>query len=211
MGTDVGTAVTLNTVLGIPFGHERGNAALLVSGGTERPGAVRTVYELADGEQVSVLSVDRTHDGLDKLGSRNKGRSIIGKRRPFGLDLETTVLAAAVNCLIVHVHDILTFLPIALHNELLHLLDCEIHGNHLRDAEECALENGVGTVAETDLLGDAGRVYVIYRDIVLREIAFHPVGKVGGEFVALPDGVEQESAVGLESACHIVHVKISLH
>ena len=70
---------------------------------------------------------------------------------------------------------------------------------------------GVGTVAETDLLGNTGRVYVIYRDIVLREIAFHPVGKVGGEFVALPDGVEQESAVGLESACHIVHVKISLH
>ena len=39
-----------------------------------------SVYELADGEQVAILSVDRTNNCLDKLRSRNKGRSIIGKR-----------------------------------------------------------------------------------------------------------------------------------
>ncbi len=80
---------------------------------------------------------------------------------------------------IVLVSDILAFLTVALDDEFLHLLDGQIHGdNHFGDAEECALENGVGAVAQSDFLRDLGCVDVVDGDIVLSEVTLDVVGKV---------------------------------
>ncbi len=35
--------------------------------------------------------------------------------------------------------------------------------------------------------------------------------EVLGKFLAFPHGVEQECAAGLQAACHIIHVQVSLH
>ena len=70
--TDVGTLVTLDTVLCIPFGNECRNTALLIFGSTILPNAVGVLGECRNREKVAVLSVDRTDDVLDKF------RSIVG-------------------------------------------------------------------------------------------------------------------------------------
>ena len=121
------------------------------------------------------------------------------------------VLAAAVYSLIVLVNDILTFLAVALHDEFLHLLDGEVNGDDLGNAEECTLENGVRAVAEADFLSNLGGVDIIYGDVVLGEVTLYMNGEILHEFITFPDSVEQEDAVVAETACHVVHIEVSLY
>ncbi len=55
----------------------------------------------------------------------------------------------------------------ALYDELLHLLYCKVNGDNLGDAEECRLKDGVGAVAKTDFLSNAGCIDVVNGDVVL--------------------------------------------
>ncbi len=116
------------------------------------------------------------------------------------------VFSAAVDGIVVHFYDVLAFLAVALYDEFFHLFDSKVNGNHLRDPEECALKNGVGTVSEADFLSYLGSIYIIYGDIIFCEIAFYLVRQIALKFITFPDRIEQECAVGLQSAGHIVHV-----
>ncbi len=211
MRTHVRTLVTLYTVLGIPFGNECSHTALLVGCGALLPCAVGVVDKLADGQQVAVLCVHGANHSLDELGSRSSRGSVIGQRSPCGIHIQLLVLAAAVYGRIVHVHDVLALLAVGLHDEFLHLLYGQVNGDNLGDAEERRLQDGVGAVAQTYLLCNLGGVDVIYGDVVLCEETLNLVGQVLGQFLALPDGVEQERAALLQAACHIVHVQVGLN
>ena len=209
--TDICTLVTLDTVLGEPFGNESCDAAFLICGRALLPCAVGDSLEVRDLEEVAVLSVDGTHESVDEFGIVVGGSGFVSELCPCRIDCELLVLAAAVNGSKVLVDHVLTFLAIALDDEFLHLLDGEIDGDDLGDAKECALEDGVGAVAQTNFLSDLGRIDIVDGDIMLCKVAFYLVGQVLGQLLALPDGVEQECAAVAETAGDIIHVEIGLY
>ena len=86
-------------------------------------------------------------------------------------------LAAFVHGGVVHVHDILSLLPIALVNELLHLLDGHFVGDDVRYLEEGRLHNRVGTVAKTEFRGYLRRIDDVEIDMVLGQVRLHVVGQ----------------------------------
>ena len=121
------------------------------------------------------------------------------------------VLAAAVNSLIVLIHNVFALLAIRLDDEFLHLLNGEVNGDHFRDAEEGRLENGVRAVAEADFLCNLRGVDVVDRNVVLGKVTLGVVGQVLCQLLAFPDGVEEEGAVVAQAAQHVVHVQICLN
>ncbi len=77
--TNVGTLVTLYTVVLVPFGNECGNTALLILGSTLSPSTVSIVDECRYGQKVAVLSVDGANHLVDEFGVVVGNHCIIGK------------------------------------------------------------------------------------------------------------------------------------
>ena len=94
---------------------------------------------------------------------------------------------------------------------MLHLLDGLLYWNNARDTEESRLEDGVGTVAKTNLASDLSSVDVVHLDIVVSEVFLHFVWQVLSQFLAFPDSIEQESTTLLETAGYIVHLQVCLY
>ena len=157
------------------------------------------------------MGVDGAHEVVDKCRSIVFGLVVDRKFAPCGVNLELLVLVAAVHSLVVHVHHVLTLAAVGLHDELLHLLHSKLGRYHLGDAEECRLQDGVGAIAQAYLLGNLGGVDIVDVDVVVGKVFLHAVGQVVGQLVALPHCVEQEGAVLLQAACHIIHVQVGLH
>ena len=200
------TLIALDTVLGIPFGDEGGHTAFFVAGGGVVPCSIGIGLEVADFEQVAVLCVDGTYDVAYKCRSVVHGDFVVGELCPCGIYAQGVILATAVYGCIVFVDNVLTFLAVGLDDEFLHLFDGEVYGYHFGDAEKCALEDGVGAVAQTDFLCDARCIYVVYSDIMLCEVALNLIGQVLGQLLAFPDCVEQECAAVAQAASDIVHM-----
>ena len=211
VGADIRALVTLYAVFVQPLGHESGNTAFLVAGCALLPGAVGVVLEGRYRQEVAVLGVDGTYHVLDELGCVVLFHNIFGELSPCGIHIQLVVLAAAVYGCVVLVHNILALLAVGFHDKLLHLLHSEVHGDNLGDAEECALQDSVGAVAEADFLSDTAGVHIINGDIVLCEVTFYVIGQVLGKLLALPDGIEQECAVVAQTTQNIVHVQICLY
>ena len=211
VGANVGALVTLDAVLQIPSGHERGDAALLVGSGALVPGTVFESLESADGEVVSDLCIDDAHEIFDESGCSVVDGLVIFERSPCGIDGELVILASAIDGSVVFLHHVLTFLAVSLFDEVLHLLYGLVYGDHAGDTEEGALQNGVGAVAQSDFGSDFRGVDHIDRDVFLCQDALDLVGHVAGEGLVVPNGVEQEGSSGLNAAQHVVHVHVALH
>ena len=112
VGADVCALVALDTVLFIPFGNEGCHTAFLVGGGAVGPVAVGDVVEVRYLEQVAVLGVDGAHQTCHELGVVVLGHGVVGQVLPGGINVETVVFAAAVNCREVLVDDVLTLLAV---------------------------------------------------------------------------------------------------
>ena len=209
--TNVGALVTLDTVVGNPFGNECCHTALFVSCSALLPCAVFNTDEVADLEKVAVLSVDGADDAVDEFGVVVSSDSLDSEVGPCGIDGELFVFATAVNRSVVLVDHVLTFLAVRLDDEFLHLLDGEVDGDNFGDAEECALENGVGAVAQTDFLCNFCRIDIVNRDVVVGEIFLNLCREVFGKLLAFPDGIEKECAVVAQTAGHVIHVEVCLN
>ena len=133
------------------------------------------------------------------------------ERSPCRVDGQLLVFAAAVNGCIVLVHHVLSLLAVRLHDELLHLFYGQIHGDDTCDAEEGRLQDGVGAVAQADFLCDLRGVDIVNLDVVLGKVSLHAVRQVLGQFLAFPNRIQQEGAVLLQTAGHVVHVQVSLY
>ena len=203
--------VTLDTVFGLPDGNEGTHTALLIGSGTGIPSTILATLECAHGQQVTVLGVDGTYHVVYKCGSVVGSGTLNGQVAPSGINGQLGVLVTTVNGLVVLVHHVLTLAAIGLHDELLHLLDGQVNGDNLGDAEEGTLQDGVGAVAQTNLLSDLGGVDVVNLDVVVGEVLLHVVGQVLGQLVAVPNGVQQEGTTLLQTAGHVIHVQISLN
>ena len=205
--------VALDTVGRIPLGNDGGDATLLVSGGASREGTVDDVLEGAHGQVVTTLGDHRAHHLINKLGigivvleDEVGGAVELG---PCCGDLNLGDLATAVNGSVVHVDNILTLLAVALHDELLHLLDGQVVRNDARNLEEGTLEDGVGAVAQTNLGGDLRGVDDIHINIVEGQILLHIVGKMFLGLFNAPRRVVEERAVLLQAAEAVILAEVA--
>ena len=176
-----------------------------------RPSTVLDTLECGNFQQVAVLCIDGAYHFIDECRVVVGLCSVCSEISPCRVYGQFLVFTAAVYGSIVLVHHVFTLLAVGLHDELLHLFYRQVYRDDTGDTEECRLEDGIGTVAQSDFLCNLGGVDVIYLDIVLGKVSFHLVRQVLGQFFAFPDGVEQERAVLLQSAGHIVHVEVSLN
>ena len=211
MRTNESTLVALDTLFSFPNRNECRNTALFVSRSSLGPGTVFNTLECAHGEEVTVLGGDGTHDIGDEFGLVLGLCHISGELCPCRIYNEFLIFTAAVDGSIVLVDHILSLLAVGLHDKVLHLLNGLFYRNHTGDAEECALQNGVGAVSESDFLGNLGGIDVVALHLLLGKHTLHIVGQVGSKFLAFPDGVEQEGSTLLDATEDIVHVEVSLY
>ena len=197
VGTDVCALVALDTVLFIPQGHEGLYAALLIGSGAYVPRAVSgaMLYKVANLEQVASLSIDGAYEFLNECRSVVSLLCLVRQIGPCGVNGKRLVFAAAVNGCVVFVNHVLSLGAIRLHDSFFHLLNGEFHGDDACDAEESALQDGVGTIAKTNLLCYLSGVDGIDGDVVLCKVAFYLVGHELGELVSLKDGVQKERTI----------------
>ena len=212
MRTNIRTLVTLDTVVSGPNRNEGRHTTFLELGSSCRPCTVLDALERANREEVTVLTVDRTNDLGDELRLVAVVLSGISRQaRPCGIDSQLLILAAAVHSCVVLINDILALLAVGLHDEVLHLLNCLLNRDDFGDTEESRLEDGVGTVAQTDLLRNLSSVDVIHFNLMVSEVFLHFVRQVLNELVSLPDGVQEERTAVLQTAGDIVHLEVRLN
>ena len=207
------TLVTLDTVLYVPYRNECLNTTLLESCGAVLPCTVNCVVlnEVRNLQEVACLTVDRTNELLNECRSIVSLSLFVSEVSPCRINSKLLVLTAAVDSCEVLVYNVLTLLRVRLNDECLHLLYCEIQRNNLCDTEECRLEDGVGTVAETNLLSNLCSVDIVNCDVVLSEDALYLVRDEVNEFLAVEDCVQEEVTVLAQTACHVVHVQVCLY
>ena len=211
MRTNISTFVTLDTVFGSPLGNESCHTTFFIFGGSLRPSTVFDTFECRNFEQITVLSIDRTHHFIDESRIVIGNDFIIGKIGPCRIYGKLFVFASAVYGCVVFIDNVLTFLAVRLHDEFLHLFDGEINGDNAGNTEECRLQNGIGTVTETYFLCNLGSIDIVNRDILLSEITFYVVGQVLCQFFFAPNGIEKERSILTKTTGYIVHTQISLY
>ena len=213
MGTNVGALVALDAVVRIPNGNERFHTTLLVCRSSILPSSVNGVVfdKVGNLQKVAGLCVHRTDNLLDEIGCVVDVAVVVGQFRPCGVDSQFLIFAATIHGRIVHVDNIFTFLAIRLHDESFHLFYGQLYRDDACNAEESRLENGVGAVAQTDFLANLGSVDVVNLDVVLGKAAFYLVGNEVDQFLTVEDCIQKEGAVLAQTACHVVHVQVSLN
>ena len=167
--------------------------------------------EVRNLQEVTCLAVDRTNELLNECWSVILLSLIVSEVSPSWIYCQLLVLTTTVNSAEVLVNNVLTLLRVRLNDECLHLLYSEIQRNNLCDTEECRLEDGVGTVAETNLLSNLSCVDIVNSDVVLSEVTLYLVRDEVNQLLAVEDSVQQEETVLTQTTCYIVHVEVSLY
>ena len=153
MRADVGTEVTLDTVVGIPLGYVDRDAALLVCGGTGRRAAVYIVRERGYRQVVAFLSVDRSLYGVDELddvfsslGNVYHVKTFVLAVLPALRDLDLNdALRSGVDGGPVLLDDVLALAAVGSLRGSLHQLVRLIGRDDSGQGEECGLKDGVDT------------------------------------------------------------------
>ena len=167
--------------------------------------------EVRNLQEVTCLAVDRTNELLNECWSVILLSLIVSEVSPSWIYCQLLVLITTVNSAEVLVNNVLTLLRVRLNDECLHLLYSEIQRNNLCDTEECRLEDGVGTVTETNLLSNLSCVDIVNSDVVLSEVTLYLVRDEVNQLLTIEDSVQQEETVLTQTTCYIVHVEVSLY
>ena len=167
--------------------------------------------EVRNLQEVTCLAVDRTNELLNECWSVILLSLIVSEVSPSWIYCQLLVLTTTVNSAEVLVNNVLTLLRVRLNDECLHLLYSEIQRNNLCDTEECRLEDGVGTVTETNLLSNLSCVDIVNSDVVLSEVTLYLVRDEVNQLLTIEDSVQQEETVLTQTTCYIVHVEVSLY
>ena len=132
--------------------------------------------EVRNLQEVTCLAVDRTNELLNECWSVILLSLIVSEVCPSWIYCQLLVLTTTVNSAEVLVNNVLTLLRVRLNDECLHLLYSEIQRNNLCDTEECRLEDGVGTVTETNLLSNLSCVDIVnFGDTVIQTVALEKI------------------------------------
>lgn len=201
MGADQSALVAANAVLGDPLRHLHSDAALLILRSLRGGNTISVGHELAHGDGIAGLLVDRDLDLTDvvKAGLRQGSLGIVSQSLP---GLGNVDLHGSVNALVdggaVHVNDLLALLGVGLDDSGLHVLHGVLNGDDAGEVEEGSLQHGVGAVAQAQLHSDSGSVDGVEVDLTLGDLTLHAVGQVLLQLSAGPAGVQQEGAVRLD-------------
>ena len=141
------------------------------------------------------MCIDRTYNLFNKCRNIAILIFVYGQITPCRINSKLFIFPTTIYSCIVLIDDILSLLSVRLHDECLHLLNCKISRYNLCYAEECRLKNGIGTIAQTNLLRNLGCIDIINLDIVLCKISLHFVGNEVNEFIAFENGIQQESPI----------------
>ena len=204
MRADEGALVALYALLGIPRRDGNGDAALLISGGTELEGTVGVIDESGNRQAVAVHLVDRVQNGADHLdgllaAGLGNGLGLVDGIGPGGGHVNLDIGGGTgVDGRIVHVDNILALLQVGVQSGILHVLDGLGLGHDLCQGEEGGLENGVGALAHADLLGQVNGVDHIELDVVLGDVALGGGIQMMLELGKIPLAVDEEHAAGLD-------------
>ena len=169
------------------------------------------LYKVRYFKQVTCLCIDRTDNLFNECRSIILLTLFIRKVSPSGIYGKLFILTATVNCRIVHVHNVLTLLAIALYDECLHLFYSQIGGDDLRNAEECRLKNSVGAVAQAYFLTYLCSIDVVNMYVMLCEILLDMVWNEVDQFFTVEDCIEQECSVVTQTTCYVIHMQVGLN
>ena len=209
MGTYIGALVTFCASGGIPFGNHNCNTAFFVSGGTLFKRTVCVVGEYGNGKTVTVHLSDGLHNAVNHLNKfcgavfRYGNGSVLcicPIRRNVNLNISRST---CVNSLFVHFNDFFTLL-----HELLgfffHIADCFLSGKNLCKREECGLQNGICTFAQTDFCGNVDSVNRVKLNVVFSDVTLCFGIEFFRKFFFVPLAVDKEYAAGLNVLNHFV-------
>ena len=214
VGAHQGALVAADAVVRQPLGHIHGDAALFVLGGLHLRHAVGKAEELADRDLVAGLGVDgdqHVPDVVRHTCGLSLLQGLVGQVLPaVGHSDLLHGLEAPVHSGVVHVQDLVALLEVAVGDGVLHVLDGLIHRQHAGELEERRLEDRVGPVAQTQLLGDGHGVDGIELHMVPGQRPLHVVGQIPLQLLPLPQGVQQEGAAGLHLVDDVIGVDVTL-
>jgi len=213
VGADEGAHIALETLGSVPHRQVRGDAALFVTGRTQRHRAVLHALEGGDGQVVALLGVDGDKDVLDDVGQALVGglQRLAGKLRPLGLHLDLHQrVDAGVHGGDVHVDDLLALEAVGLLDGILHVGHGILHGDDLGQLEEGGLQHHVGAVAQAQGLRLLVGVDNVELDVVVSDILEDLAGNVLLQLVLRPLAVQQEAAMGLQLVDNVVLGQIRL-
>ena len=107
----------------------------------------------------------------------------------------------------VHIDNLFALLGIGLLNGLLHIFDGILHWNHVGELKESGLQDHIGVVAQAQFSGQLRRIHNVEIHVVVSDVPLHIAGKLFGQFLFRPGGVQQEGPAVLDLVNHGYHEK----
>ena len=164
------------------------------------------IDESGNGQRIAVHLVNGIEDSFDHLnGLFAAGVDLLvclvlcGLPGLGNIDLDKCG-CACVDCLVVHIDNVLALLEVGCGGLFLHVADGVFLRNDLRQREECRLQNGVGALAHTDLASEVDGVYHVKLDVVVCNVALGSSVKMMLKLCKIPLAVDEEHAAGLNVA-----------
>ena len=102
----------------------------------------------------------------------------------------------------------LALLAVALHDGFLHIRYGLLVRDNAGNLEECRLEDGVGTSAESDFCRDFCRVDYIKGDVLLADDGLHMVWNPLKGLLLIPKAVQKKGSVLLDAFEDIIFCKV---
>src|SRR5699024_1802285 len=118
------------------------------------------------------------------------------------------LFCTGVDSVIVHLNDGVTLSSVGSLCGSLHQLDGMLLGNDVGQLEECRLQNGVDTSAQSDLLTDLDTVDHIELDVVVGNECFHLSRQMFLQSFHIPRAVQKEGTSVYQLLYHVVLVHI---
>ena len=153
MRTYIGTEVTLDTVIRIPYRNINCDTALLICGGTGWCRTVNVINESGYRQVVAFLSVNSSLNRINELDNVFSSLCSVSHLKTFvlcclpalrNLNLYD-ILSACIDSCPVLLNDILTLTAVSCLSGCLHQFDCSLLRNNRCKFEECGLKDCIDT------------------------------------------------------------------
>jgi len=201
---DIRTTVTLDTVLRIPYRDIYCNTTLLISRGAAGCGTVYVILECGYGQAVTFLCVYLCLNVIYEV--YNVAAAILSMCEVQSL--VSCILPALrnsnLNNLLSACVDSVTLSAIGSLCSSLHQLDSLLLRNDVRQLEECRLQNGVDTSAQSDLLTNLDTINYIELDVVVCDKALYLARQMLLDSFHIPRAVQQEGTAVYQLLYHVV-------
>eukprot|EP00906_Rhabdomonas_costata_P005593 RCo008352 len=188
--------VALGAVVGLPQRHRGGDGTLGVLGG--RDGVLATGKNHAGGQVIATEQHHRAHHLVHEVIASGGQRGVVGEGGPrLGiLDLLQGIPGHHhVDHGLVHLHDLVTLLPVLLPNGLLQVVHSILDGNHVGQLEEHGLHHHVDTLAQASVVADLSGVDVVHLGLHLGQLLAQRSGDLAVPVLhGVVPGVENERA-----------------